>query len=363
MLLDNYISRQILVWIIISTFALIGIVWLSQTLRLIELLVNRGADFVDFVLLSILTIPLWLVVVLPAATLFATMLVLNNLQQDREITALSSIGMSNLAIIKGPLLIGVLVSFLLYLNSAFLLPLTFTGYKTMISNLRTAAPIVVLQEGVFTDITRGLTVFIREKQGRYRFKTIFVSDRRDPNKMIEVVAEGGFLDLRNETPQLVFENGRRSELVAGENQATLLNFDRYALRLAGEFRDSGERARDYNELGILTLLEGRSNSEKYSREMRAEGHFRLASPILGLAMVVVGAGVILNRQYTRASSWKMIATGMMLAVVIQIGIIAARGLSIGYPPFAPLQYAVGIVPIVLGLWMMWRPERARGSIA
>ena len=363
MLLGNYISRQVLTWTAISTAALIGIVWLSQTLRLIELLVNRGADLGDFVLLSILTIPLWLVVVLPAATLFATMLVLNNLQQDREITALSSVGMSNLAIIRGPLAIGALVSVFLYLNSAFLLPLTYTGYKTMISNLRTAAPIVVLQEGVFTDITKGLTVFIREKEGRYSFKTIFVSDRRDPDLLVEVVAEGGFLNLQGDTPQLVFRNGVRSELTPGESQATLLNFDSYALELTREFHGAGQRDRDYNEFGIPTLLAGQHGSEKYAREMRAEGHFRLASPLLGLAMVVIAAAVILNRQYTRASSWRMIAVGAAAAVAIQVAIIAARGLTINYPTLYPLQYAAGILPVLLGLWMMRQPERSRRRVA
>ena len=339
MLLNNYISRQVLVWTVISTAALIGIVWLSQTLRLIELLVNRGADFGDFVLLSFLTIPLWLVVVLPAATLFATLLVLNNLQQDREITALSSIGMSNLAIIRGPLLIGALVSLFLYLNSAFLLPLTYSGYKTMISNLRTAAPIVVL------------------KEGRYSFKTIFVSDRRDPGNLVEVVAEGGFLDLQEGTPQLVFRNGIRSELVPGQSQATLLNFDSYALKLTSEYHGIGQRERDYNEFGIPTLLAGQHSSEKYAREMIAEGHFRLASPLLGLAMVVIGAAVILNRQYTRASSWRMIIAGTAVAVFVQIAIIAARGLTIDYPPLYPLLYSAGVLPIVLGLWMMRQPGR------
>ena len=359
MLLNNYISKQVLVWTLISTAALIGIVWLSQALRLIELLVNRGAEFGDFVLLSILTIPLWLVVILPAATLFATMLVLNNLQQDREITALSSIGLSNLAIARGPLLVGAAVSLFLLLNSAFLLPLTFSGYKTMISNLRTAAPIVVIQEGVFTDITKGLTVFIREKEDRYRFKTIFVSDRRDPEKHVEVVAEGGFFNLQGETPQLVFRNGMRSELVPGESRAALLNFDRYVLELTSAFRGSGERVRDYNELDIPTLLAGRHSIEKYSREMRAEGHFRLASPLLGLAMVVIGAGAILNRQYARATSWRMMLAGAALAIVVQVGIIAARGLAIDYPPLYPLLYAVGIVPTLLGLSMMRQPAESR----
>ena len=363
MLLNSYISKQVFAWTVISAVALIGIVWLSQALRLIELLVNRGADLGDFVLLSILTIPLWLLVVLPSAALFATMLVLNHLQQDREITALSSIGLSNFAIARGPLLVGAVVSLFLYLNSAFLLPLTFTGYKTMVSNLRTAAPIVVIQEGVFTDITKGLTVFIKEKQGRYRFRSIFVSDRRDPENRVEVVAESGFLDLQSATPQLVFTRGMRSELVPGATRAALLNFDSYTLKLTSEYRGSGERARDYNELDIPTLLAGRHSIEKYSREMRAEGHFRLATPILGLTMVVIGAGAILNRQYARATSWRMMLAGVTLAIAVQVGVIAARGLTIDHPQLYPLLYAAGIVPIALGLWMMRQPGQARRRAA
>ena len=357
MLLYRYISKQILIWIVISTAALIGIVWLSQTLRLIELLVNKGADFTDFVLLSILTIPLWLIVILPTAALIATMLVLNKLQQDREITALSSIGMSNLVIMRGPLAVGLAMTIFLYVNSALILPLTFSGYKSMMSNLRTAAPIVVLQQGVFTDITDGLTVFIKEKKGRYQFNNIFVSDRRNPEKTVEVVADSGYLDLVNPTPQLVFFRGTRSELTDGDTKAAMLNFKRYALDLTSDFKPGVARALDYNEMGIQTLLMGRNKNPKYIREMWAEGHFRLASPLLGLAMVIIGAAAILSRQYVRASSWRMLALGGFTAIVIQIALIITRSLTIEYPGLYLGQYAVAVFPILAGLWTLRQPSR------
>ena len=359
MLLNNYISGQILIWTVIGALVLIGLVWLSQTLKLIEFLVNRGAGIGDFILISVLPIPLWLVVVLPAATLFATIMVLNTLQQDREITALSSVGMSNLAIVRGPLLIGAAVTAFLYLKSAFLLPQTYSGYKTMVSNLRAAVPIVVLQERVFTDMTKGLTVFITERDGRYSFKQIFVSDRRDPGTFVEIVAEGGFLDLQNVNPQLVFNNGVRSELVAGESQATLLNFDRYTMSITGELRESGPRDWDYNEFSIPRLLRGEHDHDKYSREMKAEGHFRLASPLLGLAMAVIGAAVILHRHYTRMSSWRMIVAGVVLAVAVEVALIVARGATIGQTSLYPLMYASAVVPIFLGLWSLRQPAQTR----
>lgn len=362
MVLHRYISQQILTWLLICTSALIGIVWLSQTLRLIELLVNKGANLSNFVLLTLLAIPLWAMVIMPAAALIATMLVLNKLQQDREITAMSSIGMSNLGIMRGPILVGTLLSVFLYINSAFILPQTFSGYKNIMSNLRTSAPIVVLQEGVFTDITRGLTVFIKERSGRYRFSKIFVSDNRNPETIVEVIADSGYIDLQSQPPQLIFFNGTRSEFTKGESQAAVLNFNRYALDLTSDFREGGARARDYNELSINTLLTGDNANPHYIKEMRAEGHFRLASPLLGLTMVIIGAAAILNRQYTRSSSWRMISLGAVIAIFTQIALIVSRGMTIDYPGLYPLVYASALVPLVAGIWMMRQPSRLRRAV-
>lgn len=101
--LHRYIVKQILVWLAITVITLIGIVWLSQALRLIELLVNKGADLSQFIILTLLSIPLWQMIILPISTLIATIIVLNRLQQDREITAMQAAGLNNYFIMRGPL--------------------------------------------------------------------------------------------------------------------------------------------------------------------------------------------------------------------------------------------------------------------
>ena len=362
MRLNFYIARQMLVWLLISTFSLIGIVWLSHALRMIELIVNKGANMIDFLLLTVLAIPLWIIIILPFSGLFATLFILNKLQQDREITAMRSVGMSNMVILRGPLLVGVLMTCFLYVNSALILPLTYSSYKNIITTLRTSAPIVVIQEGVFTDITKGLTIFVKKREGKYDFSHIFVHDKRDPDKNIEVVAESGSIMINSTPPKIIFNNGTRSEFTTGQSQAAILEFDRYALNLTSDKYVGKDRALDHNEMSISALLTQQHRREHYVREMRAEGHFRIASPLLGLAMVLIAAVAILNSQYSRMGSWKMILLGVLAGLGSLIITVMSRSLTVTYPPLFPLIYLGPILPLLTCAVIMYQPVRLQKAV-
>lgn len=355
--LRHYILKQMLYWVVVSATSLVGIVWLSQALKLIELLVNKGAAMTDFLVLTALAIPLWMMIILPIAGLIATILVLNKLQQDREITAMHAVGLSNYKIARGPLMMGGLLTIFMYINSAFILPLTFTGYKTIISDLRASAPIVILQEGVFTDITKGLTIFIEERQGQNNFSNIFVHDTRSENGIVEILAERGKIDISTIPPKLRFFNGVRSEYVTGKTQATLLEFDSYELTLTREYKGFANRASDYNELPISVLLAGEGASAHYSREMRAEGHYRLASPFLAMTLVIIGLASILSARYSRTGSWRQITLGVVAAILIEVLLVMARGATINTPSLFPLMYIVVVFPAGAGLYLLKQKSR------
>ncbi len=354
--IKRYLFKQLLYWLTVSTMSLIGIVWLSQALKLIELLVNKGAPLSDFLTLTLLAIPLWLMVILPIGGLIAAVLVLNKLQQDREITAMHAVGLSNLKISQAPLAFAAVLSLFMFVNSAFILPLTFSGYKSIINNIRTSAPIVILQEGVFTDITKGLTIFIDERNGPNSFTNIFVHDTREPNKVIEVIAQSGRIDLSAVPPKIEFSNGIRSEYTFGDTQTALLEFRNYSLALTREYQNLVNRPSDYNELPITVLLEGKSNSEHYSREMRAEGHYRLASPFLGLTFVIIGIASILSSRYSRSGSWRQITAAAIAAIAVQVLMVMARGATVSTPSLFPMMYLISIGPGLLGLYLLRQPS-------
>ena len=359
MILDRYISRQILTWVVICTTALIGIAWLVYALRLIELLVNRGASFNDFLLLTLLGIPLWLMTIVPAVTFIATMIVLSKLQEDLEINALRGAGLSNFDIIRPIMKVGMVLTFLLYVNSAFILPLTFSGYKTMLVGLRNSEPIVLLQEEVFTDVTDGLTVYIGERQGDFGFSDIFVADTRAPDTHIEVVAKSGFIDIRDELVQLVFYEGTYSDYSLVNELATSFNFDRYFFSINAPLEQISERPLDYNEMSIPALLWDENPNPIYTREMRAEAHQRLAIPLLAISMIIIASTIMLGRNYSRSESWKTIALGSGIAIVLQVTVISTRGLIANETQLAPLVYFVVLLPCLIGVVMLRQPSNQK----
>ena len=66
---DRYIFRQMLRTSFAVMLTLVGIMWLFQTIRILELVINRGAPMTDFLLMSVTVIPLWLTISIPILSL------------------------------------------------------------------------------------------------------------------------------------------------------------------------------------------------------------------------------------------------------------------------------------------------------
>ena len=64
---NGYLLRQFCFTTLLVLVSLLGVVWLNHALRMLELVVNKGASFIDFVQLSLFPLPLWLMIALPMA--------------------------------------------------------------------------------------------------------------------------------------------------------------------------------------------------------------------------------------------------------------------------------------------------------
>src|SRR5471032_1469710 len=62
---DIYIFRQVLLALVVATGGLTALIWLTQSLRFIDLVVNRGLSLLVFLQLTSLLIPSFIAVILP----------------------------------------------------------------------------------------------------------------------------------------------------------------------------------------------------------------------------------------------------------------------------------------------------------
>ena len=70
--------------LIFVTVGLTLAIWLSQSLRFVDLIVNKGLPVVTFLYLALLLLPRFLTIVLPIALFCATLFTYNKLMNDSE---------------------------------------------------------------------------------------------------------------------------------------------------------------------------------------------------------------------------------------------------------------------------------------
>src|SRR5207344_3116298 len=92
--LSIYVLRQLAGPVALFAFLLTGGVWLSQSLRLLDLVINRGQSAPTFVYLPFLLLPSLLVIILPIAFFAGTLFGLHKLNADSELVVMSSAGFS-----------------------------------------------------------------------------------------------------------------------------------------------------------------------------------------------------------------------------------------------------------------------------
>src|SRR5438105_7224975 len=91
--LDRYILRQCLSVTLFVTAALSAAVWLAQSLRLIDLIVNRGLSVEVFLYLALLILPRFFDIVLPIGAFIAVLVMVNRLAPDSELVVMRSAGL------------------------------------------------------------------------------------------------------------------------------------------------------------------------------------------------------------------------------------------------------------------------------
>ena len=135
--LYRYIFRQLVWWTLVVSATMTCIVWLTQSLRFVEMIVNRGLSATTFITFTLLLLPSFLSVIGPIALFAAFMFTYNRMIGDSEIVILRASGMSPGRIGWPALAITILMTILGYFNSLYLMPASFREFKDMLRNFRT----------------------------------------------------------------------------------------------------------------------------------------------------------------------------------------------------------------------------------
>jgi lipopolysaccharide export system permease protein len=360
--LDIYIFRQVLFALLVTTGGLTALIWLTQSLRFVELVVNRGLSLIVFLHLTSLLIPSFVVVILPITTYIVIQFVYQRMAGDRELTVMRAAGLSPWALARPALAVALIVTVIGYGLSMWGVPDSMRAFRQYQWEIRNRLAAFLLQDGVFTPLSDRLTVYVRSRDPDGTLRGILVDDGRDPTAHSTILAQHGRLIDSPTGPKVLLVDGSRQQIDHESGRLDILTFKQNEVDLADATRDDSTRVLDMSEVSLGQLLNPHPTLERDRAKWIAEAHKRISSPLTTLSYAMVGLFSALGGQFRRHGNVlrPLVTIGSMvalLAVGLAVGSLAARDNRL-----IPLLYIHAILPGLVCLWLLLLPSiRSRGQ--
>jgi lipopolysaccharide export system permease protein len=354
--LDRYMFRQLLVALIAVTGGLTALVWLIQSLRFVELVVNHGLSLIVFVELTGLLIPSFVAVILPITTFVVVQFVYQRLAGDREITVMRAAGRSPLELARPAIAVAVLAVMVGYALTLWLVPTSLASFRQFQWEIRNRMAAFLLQEGVFTQVSDDLTVYVRSRDPDGTLRGILIDDGRNKTAHATILAESGRLTEASDGPRVLLLDGSRQEIDHQTGRLNVLTFDQNVLNLNDDRGTSNERLRDMSEMSIGELLYPRDPHANDVTKWTAEAHRRLATPLTALSYALIGLFAVLSGTFHRHGSFlrPLAAIGAMvllLAFGLAMDNVAARNNAL-----LPMVWLHAVTPGIVCAWLLFGPQ-------
>jgi lipopolysaccharide export system permease protein len=351
--LDRYILRQSLGMMLFVTAALSAAVWLAQSVRLIDLIVNRGMSIGVFLYLALLILPRFLDIVLPIGAFIAVLFVFNRLTSESELVVMRAAGLGPLALAR-PVFILASIGFLVLLSiSAYFLPASNREFKDLQFEIRNRFVSALVQEGAFTTISDKLTIYIAGRNERGEVTGLLINDDRDPRQPVTILAERGAFADSAQGSRIIMVNGSRQRFDRASGKLSVLTFERYTLDL-DMLRDAPEiRFRDAQERFLGDLFWPPPGLDPLIRgTFVMEAHQRMIVPLSIFSFVTIPLACLLPGEFNRRGQLRRVLLAIALAFVFQALDLGIANLASRNPGAIPLMYLTDLLPLALGFGIL-----------
>lgn len=358
----KYVLRQLLAGMLLVSAGLTCIIWLSQSLRFVEMIVNRGLSAGTFVYMTMLLLPNFLTVILPIALFTIIVFTYSKMVTDRELVVMRAAGVSQFGLAKPALIMTMLTLMFGYLLNLYLLPESYRAFRLLQWEIRNTYSHVLLKEGSFNPITNSVTVYVRERAPDGQLLGILVHDERDENAPVTLMAERGALVDSGKGPRVIMYNGNRQ--TTGTNTSlSILYFDRYVFEVPTTSESISQRFREPRERSmseLINLKDATGINQNDWGKYKVELHKRIVSPLLGVGFAMIGLACLLYGPITRRSQAMRIITAVSIMISLQGAALGLENVVAKNLVLVPLLYGLAIVPIIGGTIMLIKhPKTSR----
>ncbi|MFN0114135.1 MAG: LPS export ABC transporter permease LptF [Paracoccaceae bacterium] len=319
--LDRYVLWQVLALFGFFALVLVSVYWVNRAVRLFDQLIADGQSAWVFLEFTALALPPIVRVVLPLAAFIATVYATNRLASESELTVMQAGGLSPWRLAVPVVVFGLIVAAMVALLTNLLEPMSSRKLDARRGEVAADQTSQFLVEGTFVHPAAGLTLYIREIADGGELRDVFLADGRSPAGATTYTARRAAVARSDSGPKLLMFEGMAQTHDAGSGRLSVTRFAEFSFDIGELIRASEGPGVTADHLPTFTLLTASAATERLTGQPRAilqaEGHGRLAQPLLALAGALLGFGALLTGTYSRFGLWRQIAAGVAALVGVQ----------------------------------------------
>ena len=353
-ILNTYIFKQIFVGFLLIAFSLLAMLWLTQSLKFVEMVTRQGLPIYLFAEMTSLLMPRIFNVLSPIAVFVAVLFVYNRLIADRELIVMQSAGITPLQNAKAALIIGVVMSLFNIYVMDYGIPQAERAFRDLEWRVKNNITQMIFREGEFTPLKNGITIFIDKHENDGSVSGIFVSDESKPNVKVTLTAEKGRLVQTKSGPRILFINGVRQEIDKTNYKFNTLAFSRYSAEFnnVGSSQKKDESVREKSITELLNSANDPTLSPQDVRKNIVEGHRRIIYPFYNLVFALIACCGLLTCTFNRRGHAKIVAIEVFFMILISGADLALTNLASKTLYILPLLYANCVIPLVICIYML-----------
>ena len=295
----KYIFKMSMLNTLISFLVIIGLVWVSQSFRSIKFIFDKGGTIIDFFLLSIFSMPAWLSISVSFGFFFGIFITFTKLENDRELIAMKSSGLSSLQLSYPIFVIGIILSSFLFLNFHFLLPKSYSFYKNYEDNLRYKKPPILFNENSFFHVDKK-TFFAQSINGN-ELNKLFIKDYSSKIQTIDIFAKKALFIPEKNNIRIKLIDGVK---IISEQKLNplIINFkqDYISFNKKNDKKQKrSERVVDLKEFSFFELINKSKLQSKAGEIYLAEAHSRNVFSLTPIIFCMVFLSFFLRLQHSR----------------------------------------------------------------
>lgn len=356
MIFDRYLFKSLLLATVFVALTLVGVLFLTQSLKFLELVINSGASGMVFLILTLLALPRFFELILPIALMAGVMFVYHRMTADSEIVAMRAAGASPWALSRPAMVLSGAVLGVLFVMTAWVGPLTVSNMHEMRQAVKTQVSNLLFREGVFNPIVKDVTVFVSRRGDSGELQGIMIHDSRSVNETpVTIIAKRGVLVATDEGQQVVVYDGSRQAYDPRTGNLGRLDFTRYTIDLPESGAVVGPRWREPEERTLWELFtpdHANARDVESRRAFLIEAHRRIVSPFLAPAFTAIALAFLLLGPLERRGLGRRLAAAVGAVIVIEALYLAAFNMAERDATGVWLLYALVFVPLIAGIALL-----------